>query len=596
MVNFCNKKLMIKINFWQGIIYGFLLTLIVQPVYAQNLKVVYPPVNHETTADSIFIIGSGNADGTVIINNKPIMRSPQGNFAPSFPLQMGKNELIIRHGKEEIRRIITKVSNQPKIEDILSLSPNLLSPQVNISKLPNELVCFEAIAPFNGQIRVDLGIKTLNLTPELTIADLPPNSAILIDQNQGKNITEKSWQRVKGCTKFEEIVNKIQPVFVMNYEGKTLKQESKGNISILDPQQLTVIEVITEQGVARTGASTNHSRLTPLPKGTRASVIAKEGDWLRLDYGGWIKAEETQVLSTNVPPTTIIRSVTSRQIGNSTEVIFPLQNPVPIAIQQSDQTFTLSLYNTIAETDTIRFDDNPWIKRLDWYQTQPTQINYIFNFKSPQQWGYDVRYEGSNLILTFNHPPILSNANNLKGITILLDPGHGGEELGALGSTGYPEKDVNLVISRLLAQNLRNLGAQVYLTREDDTFLSLGDRQKIINKLKPTLAFSIHYNALPDGGNAEKTQGVSTFWYHPQSHDLAVFMHNYLTEKLNRTSAGVFWNNLALTRPHTAPSVLLELGFMTNPNEFEWIMNPESQKKLAVAIAEGINAWITISL
>jgi N-acetylmuramoyl-L-alanine amidase len=430
----------------------------------------------------------------------------------------------------------------------------------------------------------------------LTIADLPPNSAILIDQNQGKNITEKSWQRVKGCTKFEEIVNKIQPVFVMNYEGKTLKQESKGNISILDPQQLTVIEVITEQGVARTGASTNHSRLTPLPKGTRASVIAKEGDWLRLDYGGWIKAEETQVLSTNVPPTTIIRSVTSRQIGNSTEVIFPLQNPVPIAIQQSDQTFTLSLYNTIAETDTIRFDDNPWIKRLDWYQTQPTQINYIFNFKSPQQWGYDVRYEGSNLILTFNHPPILSNANNLKGITILLDPGHGGEELGALGSTGYPEKDVNLVISRLLAQNLRNLGAQVYLTREDDTFLSLGDRQKIINKLKPTLAFSIHYNALPDGGNAEKTQGVSTFWYHPQSHDLAVFMHNYLTEKLNRTSAGVFWNNLALTRPHTAPSVLLELGFMTNPNEFEWIMNPESQKKLAVAIAEGINAWITISL
>jgi N-acetylmuramoyl-L-alanine amidase len=344
--------------------------------------------------------------------------------------------------------------------------------------------------------------------------------------------------------------------------------------------------------VARTGASTNHSRLTPLPKGTRASVTAKEGDWLRLDYGGWIKTEETRILPTNVPPFTIIRSITSRQVGNSTEVVFPLQNPVPIAIQQSDQTFTLSLYNTIAETDTIRFDDNPWIKRLDWYQTQPTQVDYIFKFKSPQQWGYDVRYEGSNLILTFNHPPKLSNGNNLEGVTILLDPGHGGEELGALGSTGYPEKDVNLVISQLLAQNLRNLGAQVYLTRENDTFVSLGDRQKIINKLKPTLAFSIHYNALPDGGNAEKTQGVSTFWYHPQAHDLAVFMHNYLTEKLNRSSAGVFWNNLALTRPHTAPSVLLELGFMINPDEFEWITNPQAQQTLAATIAEGITAWI----
>ncbi len=577
---------------WREVIFTVSLTLMTQPVYAEGLKVVYPPANHETTADSIFIIGSADPSVSVVINNQQIRRSSQGNFAPSFPLQIGKNELVIRYGKEEIRKIVTKVSTQPNIQDILSLSPRLLSPQVNISKLPNELVCFEAIAPLNSQIMVNLATKTLSLTPELTIAGLPSNSAILIGQNQGKKITQKSWEKVKGCTNFGEIGNKIQPVFVMNHEGKTLKQESQGNITILDPQQLTVIEVTAEQGVARTGASTDYSRLTPLPKGTRATVTAKEGDWLRLDYGGWIKAEETQILPTNLPPTTIIRSVTSRQLGNRTEVIFPLENPVPIAIKQSDQTFTLSLYNTIAQTDTIRFDDNPWIKRLDWYQTQPTQVDYIFNFKSPQQWGYDVRYEGSNLILTFNHPPSLSNSHNLEGVTILLDPGHGGDELGSLGSTGYPEKDVNLVVSQLLAQNLRNRGAEVYLTREDDTFVSLGDRQKIIDKLKPTLAFSIHYNALPDGGNAEKTQGVSAFWYHPQAHDLAVFMHNYLVEKLNRPSYGIFWNNLALTRPHSTPSVLLELGFMINPDEFEWITNPQAQQKLAVTLAEGITAWI----
>ncbi|MBL1208814.1 N-acetylmuramoyl-L-alanine amidase [Geminocystis sp. GBBB08] len=582
-------------NFWQGVIFSFSFTFMTQPAYSQDFKVVYPPANHETTADSIFVIGSGNPNIPVTINNQQIQRSPQGNFAPSFPLQMGKNELIIRYGKEEIRKIVTKVSNQPNIQDILNLSPRLLSPQVNISKLPHELICFEAIAPLNGQITVNLGKKTVNLTPQLTITDLPSNSAILIDQNQGKNITAKSWERVKGCTNFTEIGSKIQPVFVMNHEGKTITQESQGNINILDPENLTVIEVIAEQGVARTGASTNHSRLTPLPKGTRATVTAKEGDWLRLDYGGWIKAEETRILPTNVPPTTIIRSITSRQIGNSTEVIFPLENPIPIAIQQSDQTFTLSLYNTIAQTDTIRFDDNPWIKRLDWYQTQPTQVDYIFTFKSSQQWGYDVRYEGSNLILTFNHPPILSNSDNLEGVTILIDPGHGGDELGSLGLTGYPEKDVNLVVSLLLAQHLRNLGAQVYLTRENDTFVSLSDRQKIIDKLKPTLAFSIHYNALPDGGNAEKTQGVSTFWYHPQAHDVAVFMHNYITEKLNRPSYGVYWNNLALTRPSTAPSVLLELGFMINPDEFEWITNPQAQQKLALTIAQGITEWIHLS-
>ena len=54
------------------------------------------------------------------------------------------------------------------------------------------------------------------------------------------------------------------------------------------------------------------------------------------------------------------------------------------------------------------------------------------------------------------------------------------------------------------------------------------------------------------------------FWYHPQAEDLSKFLHDYLVEKGERPSYGVFWNNLALTRPHAAPSVLLELGFMIN--------------------------------
>ena len=209
-----------------------------------------------------------------------------------------------------------------------------------------------------------------------------------------------------------------------------------------------------------------------------------------------------------------------------------------------------------------------------------------------QQWGYDVRYEGNSLILTLNHSPISRSSNSLDGISILLDPGHGGDELGAVGPTGYPEKDVNLVVSKLLQDELQQLGATVYLTRETDTDVSLQERVDMINTIKPTIALSIHYNALPDNGDAINTAGVGAFWYHPQAHNLSVFLHNYLVEKMNRPAYGVFWNNLALTRPHIAPSVLLELGFMINPTEFEWVIDPEEQKKLAAAIAEGITEWL----
>ncbi|BAQ66271.1 N-acetylmuramoyl-L-alanine amidase [Geminocystis sp. NIES-3709] len=568
-------------KFWQGLFLTASFSLIMDYASAQSLTVVYPPVNHETTADSIFIIGSANANGNVYVNDRSIKRSSQGYFAPSIPLQIGKNELVIRYGNEEIKRIVTKkdISQPSKFTPVF--------PTQNISRLPNELICFQAIAPLNSQVFVSLAGESINLTPDLTMTNLPSNASILTGNNQGQKIISQSWENKKGCASFGNVKTTVTPTFVMNHQGITVTEISQGNVTILNPQELSVIEIISEQGVTRSGASTNHSRLTPLPQGTRALVTGKEGDWLRLDYGAWIKAEETRVLPTNVPPTSIIRSVSSRQLDNRTEVIFPLQNPVPISIRQGDNTFTLTLHNTTAETDTIRFDDDSLIKRLDWYQTSPSQVDYIFNFKSDRQWGYDVRYQGSNLILTFNHAP-----SNIQSTTILLDPGHGGEEKGSLGATGYPEKDVNLAVSLLLAEELRKRGMTVYLTRETDTFVSLVDRQKMINQLKPTLAFSIHYNALPDGGNAEKTQGVSTFWYHPQAHDIAVFMHNYLVKTLNRPSYGVYWNNLALTRPYTSPSILLELGFMINPDEFEWITNPQDQKQLAQIIANGITEWI----
>ncbi|WPF89696.1 N-acetylmuramoyl-L-alanine amidase [Cyanobacterium aponinum AL20118] len=580
--------------FWKSFLITISLNLIAESSSAQSqsLKIVYPPVNHQTTAESIFIIGSAPASGNVIINGKSINRSSLGYFAPSIPLKMGKNQITIRYDNEELNRVITRVDNQPDLEEINNFSANLLNPQVDISKLPNEDVCFSAITPLGSNTTVKLNQDTLPLTPALNTINLPGNASVLIDNNNPISTVGNSWQKVSGCVQFSNTVSNLNPIFVMDYQGKTTERKGEGSITILNPQELQVVEVIAEQGIARTGAGTNYSRLTPLPRGVRAKVTGKEGEWLRLDYGGWIKAEETRVLPTNTLPLSYIRSITSKVKETQTEIIFPLESAVPVSIKQDDDSLTLSLYNIVAQTDTIRFDDNPIIKRFDWYQVNPTQIDYIFSFKSPQQWGYDVRYEGNNLILTINHPPNLKSNQSLNGASILLDPGHGGNESGALGPTGYPEKDVNLIVSKLVAQELEKRGARVYLTRNDDSFVSLGDRAKMIRNVNPTVALSIHYNALPDGGNAEKTKGVSTFWYHPQAQDLAVYLHNYLINQLDRDSAGIFWNNLALTRPHQSPTVLLELGFMINPEEFEWITNSSAQKQLAFTLADGIQNWI----
>ena len=561
------------------------------PVRAESpLSVVYPPPEHQTIAEKIFFIGSAPPQEPVFINGKKIEnRSSSGHFAPSLPLKVGENVFEIRYQDEEKEIRVTRTSERVEIEEFAFAADSLL-PNIDLARMPNEPICLSAIAPPNTTVSAKIGTSKIVLLPQIESVELPPNSAVLTAQNKPQNIS--GMGKYQGCTTLDFSDNYGKPIFELERDGEVITQAGKGDIKILSPKDIKVVEVIADAGVARTGASTNHSRMTPLPKGSRARVTGKEGEWLRLDYGAWIKAEETKSVLGNIPPQSMVRSITSKQKASATEIIFPLQLPVPVEIEQKEDSITLSLHNTTAQTDTIRLDPDPVIKRLDWQQVSPTQIDYTFELNSDRQWGYDLYYQGTSLVLSLRHPP--KNPlifQPLKDISILLDPGHGGKELGAKGPTGYPEKDINLLVSKLVQQELTKLGAKVYLTREKDVDVSLQDRVAAINKIKPDLAISIHYNALPDSGDAENTKGISTFWYHTQAHAPAMFLHQYLVDKLNRPDAGTFWNNLALTRPHTAPSILLELGFMINPQEFEWITNSQEQQKLAKAIAQGIEEW-----
>ncbi|MEO1209273.1 MAG: N-acetylmuramoyl-L-alanine amidase [Cyanobacteria bacterium J06638_20] len=568
------------------------------------LMVVYPPENHETIAEQIFLIGTAAPDASVTVNGEPLEnRSPAGHFAPSFPLQMGENRFVVQQGEETLEFLVTRVSPLPPLPNGVAFAEGTLTPDRDISRLPDDLLCFRAIAPQDSSVSVRLSDRTLPLLPQPNGVELPPNYAVLTNQNEPIPVSEA--QRYEGCAIARQFLPAEAPTessldlgipeFWLQQGSDTVRQAGAGSISILSSQQPQIVEVTAASGTARTGPSTSYSRLTPLPTGTRAAVTGREANWYRLDYGAWIRDTDVQEVAGSVPPHTLIRSVTSRVVDGWTEVRFPLQAPIPVSVLQEGDRFTLTLHNATAQTDTIYLSDDPVIQRLDWTQPAPDRVEYRFALKSDQQWGYKLHYEGTTLVLSLRHPPQvdLGSDRPLDGITILVDPGHGGpEDLGARGPNGVPEKDVNLVVSRLLRDRLEARGATVIMTRDDDIDLWPNDRADMIQNLEPTLALSIHYNALPDNGDAENTAGIGMFWYHAQAHSLAVFLHNYLVEERDRPSYGIFWNNLALTRPNVAPSVLLELGFMINPTEFEWIVDPDEQAALAESLAEGVTQWL----
>jgi len=553
----------------------------------QDFVLVYPPQQHETTAEQIFLIGT--APGPVFVNGKRIEQSPDGHFAPSFPLNMGNNQFKLRYNNQTRLVEVTRISPVPQPPPEGGFAPDSLTPSSPIARLPGELICLEAIGSPQGEVSVALNDRVIPLTKQ-SQHPLPPNYAVLTGDNDP---LAELTQLYQGCFTAQNSGNLGNPRYRMKLGDQTITASDTANINILSPDNLSVVEVTAEAGVARTGPGTTYSRLTPLPQGTRATVDGREGEWLRLAYGGWIQAEQTQVKPKAVPPQTLIRSIQSQQNPNATEIRFPLQVPVPVSVNQSNDIFTLTLHHTTAQTNIIRLDEDPLIKRLDWEQVDPETVRYTFHLKSEQQWGYQLRYEESQLVLSLKHPPKpqAKASQPLAGMSILLDPGHGGKELGAKGPTGYPEKAVNLTVAKLLREDLEQLGATVYMTRETDQFVSLQERVAMINQVQPAIALSIHYNALPDDGDAINTSGIGAFWYNPPAHDLANFLHNYLVEELNRASYGIFWDSLALIRPHTTLAVLLELGFMINPTEFEWITTPQAQQKLANTLAEGIQVW-----
>lgn len=173
---------------------------------------------------------------------------------------------------------------------------------------------------------------------------------------------------------------------------------------------------------------------------------------------------------------------------------------------------------------------------------------------------------------------------------VVLDPGHGGEDPGAVAGEIY-EKDINLAIALLIRDNLAGQeGITVSLTRDDDSFPSLTDRAEFANKERADLYVSIHANALDD----ETYSGIFTF-YHPDkrsSKKAAELIQSAASTASGAIDRGVRTENYAVLRETDMPAVLVETGFMTCPEELALLIDTEYQAKIANGITEGILATI----
>ncbi|MHA7579556.1 N-acetylmuramoyl-L-alanine amidase [Paenibacillus vandeheii] len=172
---------------------------------------------------------------------------------------------------------------------------------------------------------------------------------------------------------------------------------------------------------------------------------------------------------------------------------------------------------------------------------------------------------------------------------VIIDPGHGGRQSGAVSVTGAYEKDFNLAVGlKVQALLQQHTEIQTVITRQDDTELSLQQRVDIAQLNQADIFVSIHGNKF----TTPVPNGIETLYSRKESKDLADILHKHVLPITGFKDRGVKTASLHVTRETTMPAVLLELGFLSNPADEAMMLTEEYQNKCAQAIVDGIVEYL----
>lgn len=187
-------------------------------------------------------------------------------------------------------------------------------------------------------------------------------------------------------------------------------------------------------------------------------------------------------------------------------------------------------------------------------------------------------------------------------VTVVIDPGHGGEDGGAVSPGGVAEGQINLAVSLRVSDLLRFAGERTRLTRSEDVTIcdegldtmrqrkssDLKNRVKLVEATENAVLLSIHQNSLP---SSPVTHGAQVFWNRREGAEvLAESIQNALNANVNAGNEKrprQIPDSIYLMKNITAPGVLVECGFLSNPPETERLQNPAYQLRLAAAITAG---------
>lgn len=572
------------------ICFCILSTVLVDKLYSQenSLKLISPELDSSTvTQSTVYLKGIVSPTNFVSVNGNPVKVYSTGVFVSQLSLKDGVNLFKIQYGQGRDTIVRTIIYN--KIEgEVLKETTGFEIEYVRL--LPNgKEVWLNKGDRLQVEMKASSGMKaTFWNDNELTELD-------------------SSEVGVRGIYRGEYIIREEdrlwdEPILFSLYDLKSkrsIKKLSDQKISFLTNRP--TLMAVTNNSRTALSYGLGEDRLGGAKMGTVDSLVklvvtGKMGGMYRVRLSDQSQAYVTEdnlrlLKGVHFRPESLTSSWSVSTNGKNDFVSIGVGQRLPYVstMENNPSRIVVDIFGAVSNSNWITQRTGLVAIKNVWYeQVSKDQFRAIIELQDSRHWGYEIGYKGNSLFIRVKPKP---HKLRIEDLTIAVDAGHGGTNLGAIGLTGVKEKDINLAIAQFLRDNLIKKGAKVIMTRDDDSNITNPKRLDILKKEDPDLLISIHCNA----AGSPFVEGTSTYYKHQGFRSLSQYIQGEMLELGLADFGNVGGFNFTLNSPTEFPSALVEVAFMSNPGDEERLLDRQFQEEVAKRIVKGIEHFLEIN-
>lgn len=564
-----------------------------------GVTVTSPADGAVMSESTTYLIGMSDPYYPLTLNGKNIGRTKSGYFSLMVSLKTGENTFtFVQNGKEYTHTLYynintgsTEHTDSTTVLDSFEIIGTY--PEYNITTQENEL-WVSCVAPYKSKVTAEINGTTYDL--------------VMLEEPAEKSAENGYIGAVYGklliLPEAEDgaVLDAGKIRFAASLNNETASAEGC-NVRIMGKDAKIAVTVLNDYTSLKfTETSSYYNDYTVQSAGMTDYIISQRNGFYKLRMGGYVA--ETDAAETDDYPTdlTEIEEITVTLSGNRTETEIRMKcadKPAYYGVVE-DGRFVLTFYNINADTaPEAVIDPNPLTNGCEVIRLPDSnRVRYSFQLYDERNfYGFDLRYEngGSSsenyTVVTLRNPKTLNfnSETPLSGIKIVLDAGHGGWDNGAAGALdGFAEKDVNLAVTLAAEKRLTELGAEVILTRSDDTTVDIYDRLDMLEEIEPDLCVSVHQNSMGYSTDITRVRGTLSLYCMDSGLLLSECVGESVSKAMGRMYRGANYQMLAMCRNPKFPAVLIEVGFMTSVEEYEQMANGSGIHKAADGVVNGI--------